>query len=300
MEARANLFIVGAARCGTTSLYEYLDRHPDIFMSSVKEPHFFAENVENLNQELYKPPEKDKKYHTKIIRDKCVYASLFEEGAQFKIRGEASPSYLWEKNAAKKIYNYNNKSKIIIILRDPVKRSISQYQMDYSLGLQKNICFLQEIQSEFKKEKKIWGLDRLYLDLGFYYQQVSRYYEVFPSSQILIINFESLKSKPRETLTSVFKFLEVSENYVDKINFCKVHNNVSYPRYLIIGKLKKNKLLKRFLNLLGDKKDFLKLMTYKKGYNQKIIIDKEAHNFLKKIYKEDLEKLNCYYKISFS
>src|SRR6266540_1042598 len=286
MEVRANLFIVGAARCGTTSLYEYLDQHPDIFMSSVKEPHFFAENVENPNQELYKPPEKDKKYHTKIIRDKCVYASLFEEGAQFKIRGEASPSYLWEKNEAKKI----------IILRDLVKRLISQYQMDYSLGLQKNICFLQEIQDEFKKEKKIWGLDRLYLDLGFYYQQVSRYYEVFPSSQILIINFESLKSKPRETLISVFKFLEISENYVDKINFCKVHNNVSYPRYLIIGKLKKNKLLKRLLNLLGDKKDFLKLMTYKKGYNQKIIIDKEAHNFLKKIYKEDLEKLNCYYK----
>src|ERR1700733_8619605 len=127
-----NLFIVGAAKCGTTSLYEYLNQHPEIYMCPVKEPHFFSNKVENLNKDLYRAPEPGKKYHTKVIKDIDVYTSLFDDGAAYKIRGEASPSYLWDSDVAQKLYQYNPNAKIIIILRDPIDRLVSAYQMDYS------------------------------------------------------------------------------------------------------------------------------------------------------------------------
>src|SRR5215210_1669165 len=93
-----NLFIVGAAKCGTTSLYEYLNEHPDIYMCPVKEPHFFS-NVQIRNKEVHKDPEPGKYYMTKVIRSTEIYLSLFKEGLNCKIRGEASPSYLFDTNA---------------------------------------------------------------------------------------------------------------------------------------------------------------------------------------------------------
>jgi hypothetical protein len=296
---KANLFIVGAAKCGTTSLYEYLSYHPDIFMSPVKEPHFFAINVANKNKELYLPPSRGEKYHTKIIRDINVYNSLFEGGNDCAILGEASPSYLWDKTAAEKIYQYNKEAKIIILLREPIKRLVSQYQMAQSLGITHKGSFLDMIRYEYSKEEKIWGIDHIYIDLGFYYQQISRYSNLFPETQIMIIKFEDLIKRKELCLKRIFQFLEVSDSYVNASQLNEIHNAASHPRYSFINDLKKIKLVKALGNSLPSAKRIFKRKLYKQGYNSKFQLSDEAQSFLKHVYEEDLLKLEKFYNIVF-
>jgi hypothetical protein len=298
MENLCNFFIVGAAKCGTTSLYEYLSQHPDIFMCPVKEPHFFTSLVENNNRDLYKVPEKGKKYHTRIVRDLVVYNNLFDEGNSYKIRGEASPSYLWAIDAPQRIFNYNSQARIIILLRDPVRRLISNYQMDHAMGIQKSTRFLETVKEEFKKEKKIWGIDRIYIDLGFYYEQISRYAALFPSQQLLIVKFDELIASPKPALQRIFRFLGADENFADKIIIEK-HNTASRPISPWINTIRKNRIVKVFSSLLGKEKEILKSMFYKKGYTNKLIINKESQSYLYEIYKEDLKLLKEQYQITF-
>ena len=119
---KVNTFIVGAPKAGTSSLHFYLNQHPEICMSSVKEPNFFsAKEVENLY------------YNSQIVSSTKDYNSLFE--SDVKIKGESSVSYLYYKEVAKRIYEYNAKAKIIIMLRKPVDRLFSHYLMDKRLGL---------------------------------------------------------------------------------------------------------------------------------------------------------------------
>src|SRR6478735_3161381 len=114
MSQLPNLFIVGAAKSGTTSLYHYLSQHKDIYMCQVKEPHFFSV-TKNKNYKAYEVPQKDTIYHTRIIQNIETYLSLFEGGVECKYKGEASPSYLYDKGSAKKIFDFNPDSRIIII-----------------------------------------------------------------------------------------------------------------------------------------------------------------------------------------
>lgn len=295
----ANLFIVGAAKCGTTSLYEYLSQHPQVYMSPVKEPHFFSDKVENEDKELYKKPVKGEKYHTKVIKDIDVYTSLFDGGSDFKIRGEASPSYLWDTDAAAKIYKYNPNSKIIAILRNPIDRLVSSYQMDHSAGKQNETDFLTTVKNEYKKEKKIWGYDRIYLDLGFYYKQLSVYAGLFPASQILVLKFDDLVKRPLETLLKVLQFLEIDEKYLAGIDVGKVHNESASIKYPFLKKLKKAKLLKSVIRVAAKRLKFLKKFTHKKGYSLNLVIDDEARTYLDNMYHDDLAKLKEVYNIEF-
>ncbi len=124
---KPNLFIVGAPKCGTTFLYHYLKSHPDIYFPEFKEPHFFGSdlirknNAYNLNLN---------QYHNLFKTDK-------------KIIGEASTFYIFSKNAAKEIYNFNPDAKIIIMLRDLVDLVYSMHSQFVFSG--------DEVIEDFKK-----------------------------------------------------------------------------------------------------------------------------------------------------
>ena len=120
-----NFFIVGAPRAGTTSLYRYLRRHPQVFMPAVKEPHFFA----NIN------PDPDQR-HLFPAMDEGQYVRLFRGALHYRAIGEASPSYLVTKGAAERIKARVPNAKIIMLLRDPTERAFSHYLMDIRDGLQ--------------------------------------------------------------------------------------------------------------------------------------------------------------------
>ena len=121
---RPNLFIVGAGKSGTTALYEYLNQHPAIFMSPVKEPHYFASDfyVKQSTSTFSR------------FTDEHAYLRLFENAADEVWLGEASPSYLPSTVAASEIYKFNPASRIIIMLRNPIEAIYAAYHQ-FRFGL---------------------------------------------------------------------------------------------------------------------------------------------------------------------
>ena len=108
-----DFFLIGAARCGTTTLYNYLNNCDDIFLPSVKEPNFFSD-VDSPKKEDYKLPVSGEKHHAKIINDVNVYNMLYADALQAQLKGDTSPSYVWDTNVAKKLFTHNPEAKIIL------------------------------------------------------------------------------------------------------------------------------------------------------------------------------------------
>ena len=122
---RPNLFIVGAPKCGTSSLHYHLSKHPEIYMSRYKEPHFFGKDLTRLNKIFY--------------TNEKEYLSLFNIVKEEKIIGESSPQYLYSYSAPREIKEFNPESKIIILLRNPINMIYSYHSQLLYSG---NVCSL--------------------------------------------------------------------------------------------------------------------------------------------------------------
>ena len=153
-----NLFVVGAARAGTTSLWRYLDRHPEIWMAQVKEPNFFSQVRRPLNPDVH---------------DEASYLRLFAPGGGCKVRGEASVSYFWAEDVPARIKRVNPEARILISLRDPVERTYSGYWYLVRIG-EENRPFSQVLQDALEEPRR----PRL-LRSSFYADAVSAYLETF-------------------------------------------------------------------------------------------------------------------------
>jgi hypothetical protein len=195
-----NLFIVGAAKAGTTSLYEHLKQHPDVFMSAEKEPHFFSQ-VDPL------PSRRGLFNH---VSDRSEYLALFREGETFPIRGEASTSYLWDKATPTRIAAVQPDARIIMMLREPVARAYSHYLNDVREGVDRR-PFLEGIREDLASSRKGWGVTPLYVDLGMYCEQVARYFDVFRRDRCLVLFFEEFVSDVQSAMRSVCDFLDLQQ-----------------------------------------------------------------------------------------
>ncbi len=273
-----NFFIVGAPKAGTTSLYYYLDAHPEVFMSSIKEPNYFSYQA-TADQQLY--------YKEKGIATWDKYIALFKSIEQKKAIGEASVSYLFYPEAAKKIKEKFPKARIIIMLRNPIERAISHYNMDYKLGYID--CSLENAIQ--KKDKS--DLNKLYyqqfIQLGFYFEQVKRYIELFGQENVLIIYFEDINNNTQLEVEKLFHFLGVDSHF--QINTTARYNTFKTPRNYIIREMYRIKSLRIALkNLLPEKLiDLIKNIILTK--NKKRWPKESTISFLKELYKLDIQKL---------
>jgi hypothetical protein len=198
--ASPNLFIVGAGRAGTTSLWRYLDGHPEIFMSPVKEPHFFSRGGIPLSQN---------------VKNERDYLALFAPGSAATYRGEATAGYLWDENAAPAIKHTYPDARIVISLRDPVERAYSNYLLTVQLGFERR-TFRAAIAAELHSPPEPDALPPPYLARGVYAEQVARYLESFDHVHVLF--FEELAADPVEALRGIFRFLELDETPANEID----------------------------------------------------------------------------------
>lgn len=202
-EARAverwpNFFVVGAAKAGTTSLYEHLRRHPQIYLSPVKEPHFFSR---------VKPaPGRDVFFGG--VADAHAYLELFEGASSQPVIGEASTSYLWDAETPARIHAVRPDAKIVIMLREPVSRAYSHYLNDVREGIERR-TFADALREDLATEPKGWGVSSLYVELGLYCEQVARYLRRFPRENVLVLLFEEFVRGVPSELDRVFAFLRV-------------------------------------------------------------------------------------------
>ena len=208
---KPNFFIVGTAKCGTTALYTYLRRHPQVFMPTYsKEPHFFASDL-HRNKKVVQSH--------KWITNKKEYLALFEQADDAVAVGEASVFYLYSETAASEIYRFNPHAKIIIMLRHPVDMIYSLHQQRIYSMMEDTLDFSQVI--EIEKTQRDNGIILspevmkvgYYLDVALYYEQVKRFFNIFPRKQILIILYDDFKIDTSRIFRKTLKFLNVDESF---------------------------------------------------------------------------------------
>jgi hypothetical protein len=202
-----NLFIVGSAKAGTTSLSRYLGQHPDVFMPPChREPAFFAEHTGH-----------------DLIED---YLKEFTLAKSEPIIGEKSGAYLFDAHAAKKIQEFNPNSKIIIVLRNPVDMAYSLYLHNRREGFEVIPSFEEALEREvsraidpeFIHTSFGYYANFLYRQRATYAPQIKRYYNVFPAKQILLLKFHDLKNNCLATCQTIFRFLGIADDFVPDLS----------------------------------------------------------------------------------
>lgn len=273
-----NLFVVGAAKAGTTSLYEYLVRHPEIFMSRVKEPHFFA------GLEL---DPRDAKFFG-VITDERAYLELFAGAEAFRVRGEASTSYLASAAAPARLRTVSPEAKIVVLLRDPVERAYSHYLNDVREGRERR-TFLTAVTEEIEHpEEARWPF--LYVELGRYVEALRRFREAF-DDRVLVLFFEEFVADGRGETARVFSFLGVDPSPgADEAN--GAYNPYARPRSNVARSL----LGSHSARMLGRAAVPTRLRPALKGLllrqDEKPALDPAAKSLLAEIYRPEIDPLS--------
>jgi len=187
-----NFIVIGVQKAGTTALHDYLAEHPALAVSDVKEVHFFDDETQDWSAPDYAA------YHAHFPAD----------GA--RLRGEATPIYIYWPNALQRIHAYNPAMRLILMLRDPVDRAWSHWRMETARGVEQHPfawCVRRGRQRLFDAEP--WGHHRefSYVERGFYGAQAARLLGIFPRDQVLILRAEDLRSDPESALDQVSAFL---------------------------------------------------------------------------------------------
>ena len=198
-----NFVVIGAAKSGTTTLYHALAQHPQVFMCPVKEPRFFE--FDGLRPEQAGPYD-DYLLETSVF-DLDAYRQLFAGVTAEIAVGEVSPGYLASETAAESIQKYVPHARLIAILRNPADRAYSHYMMKVRDGVE-NVSFEEALRREPERIRNGWRVGR-YVERGFYYQQLKRYYARFRREQIHVFLFEEFQANPAGTMQSLFEFLGV-------------------------------------------------------------------------------------------
>jgi hypothetical protein len=198
---KPNFFIIGAPKCGTTSLSQYLGGHPNIFVSRVKEPHYF--DLDTSRRMKLKPQ---------------TYMSLFANANPNVHRavGEASTGYLSSNAAVPDILRFNPDAKLIVMLRNPVELVQALHSEMYFEGVEDVGEFERAWNLERERRRGIsvppacWEAKKLfYSELGKLGDQVERLFTVAPRSRIMVIIFDDFACDTQRIYEQVLTFLNV-------------------------------------------------------------------------------------------
>ena len=200
---KPNFFIVGAPKCGTTSLHEYLQRHPDVFMPYYKEPHFFGTDLHGSRfRQFRRQPQK--------------YLKLFRDVRREKRIGESSPWYLVSERAAREIHSYNPNANIIIMLRNPVDMMYSMWSQFRYSGNEQIESFEEALAAEAQRREGKRIRRAAHCITGLYYrrmtrfsEQIQRYLDCFGEDQVMIIIFDDFRADTPGVYRAVLEFLEL-------------------------------------------------------------------------------------------
>ena len=211
-----NFFIVGAQKAGTTSLYHYLNQHPQVYMSPIKEPFFFDHELDSKGEVV----RREFRGHRQPPRFTNIekYSTLFEGARGEKAIGEATPLYIYAPGTAERIESYVPGAKSIALLRNPADRAYSAFLYAVRMGVEPRKRFAQALREEPLRMRSGWHYVFHYRSRGLYYQQLKRYYEVLGRERLGVWLYEDMREDPASVAQSVFRFLEVDETFAPDIS----------------------------------------------------------------------------------
>ncbi|OQY37242.1 MAG: hypothetical protein B6229_08725 [Spirochaetaceae bacterium 4572_7] len=246
-----NFILVGAAKTGTTFLLKYLEQHPDIYIPNSNELYFHSK-LKNFQG----PYDKEKlKKQTRSFKD---YIKYFKNYNGEKIIGEFATDYLYAyEESIKSIKETIGRDvKIIIVLRNPVDRSFSQYRHVVTKR-QEPLEFWDAVNAQDEREKKKWRWTYQYINTSKYYSQVKAYIEAFDNVKVII--HEDIKANPKRTVEELYKFLGVEVkhfyNITEKVNVKRVYKSKIFFKLSkllekVEGKLFNSMILSEIINRL--------------------------------------------------
>ncbi len=200
-----NFIVIGAAKAGTTALHWYLAEHPDVFMTPMKDPSYFAFGVDEQGKWLWGDPN----LHYFRVRSWPDYEQLFAEADGAAAVGEASTMYLECPQSADRIRKALPDVRLICCLREPVDRAYSDYQMYL-----RNQGLRLDPARDFAPTAAWTRPDSHWMRIGRYHEQLARYYDAFPFDQIHVFLFDDLKRDTLGTVQKVYRFLRVDPTFV--------------------------------------------------------------------------------------
>lgn len=285
---KANTFIIGSQKAGTTSLYRYLAQHPDVYFSEVKEVTYFVDN----------------EHYEKGVE---WYHDFFNKHSSEPIIASSFVHMLVDDNAPERLFKYNPDSKIIICLREPVSRAHSAFHYAIKNGWESEEtsfedCLTRELDASTMPITRYH--DRNYFHNGLYHHHINQWLKYFPREQITLVKDTDLRHQGSEVLSKIFSFLGIKNH--TEIDTSKEFNKAGKVRSknlqkLILNKESKFKLMLRKslpkplrVWLLGNVVSKMESMNRVDQVNPEF--DKKMFN---QFFEEDLRKLREDFGITF-
>lgn len=213
-----NFLVIGAFKSGTNSLYHYLKPHPQIFMCPANEPSFFAFEGKKIS---------GGRWAENIITNLEDYKKLFVDAKSKIAVGEVSPTYLVSVEAPARIKHHLPIVKLIAILRHPVDRAYSEWQMEFRQGHEKK-GFASAIRDT--KIASDGSIRTRFLYGSMYYRLLRNYYDQFERSQIRVLLFDNLTAKRSELLRNTYSFLNVEPSFIPATLDLRFNEGGGVPR----------------------------------------------------------------------
>lgn len=275
---KPNLFLVGAPKAGSSLLWTMMKEHKDIFFSTNPEKEINYFSYDELTHNSY--------YKDYKVKSEYDYLKVFKKGQSVKYLVDGSVSYFAYPSIPKKLYEFNSDAKIIVIVRDPVLRAFSHYNMDKRMG------YVTEPFSEYlmNKDNKYDKYLHQYIQNSLYYKHVNNYLEYFDRNQLFILQLEKIN----DDFDRLCKFLDIeklelkSDN--EMINANKIPTNIisrtlQHNRYLatILKKIIPRKIVRSFNFLLYKKAEKVQLKE-----SEKLLLEKYLNDDFLKLKKEIL------------
>lgn len=203
-----NFLVLGAARCGTTSLHYYLAEHPDVTVSTIKEPNYF------LFRQTPDGPRPciadDRRLLAKSVPERDRYERLFTSPTTAV--GEASPLYLYTRESPELIRAQVPHARLIAIVREPIERTWSHFvYVNDGLGEQTAAAFAAAVERELPLGYEPYRTGTHFVRPSAYAEQLRRYRDTFPSDQLLVVSYADLVGATEETLRRICRFLGVDD-----------------------------------------------------------------------------------------
>jgi len=199
---KPSFVVIGAEKAGTTSLYNYLFQHPGIFMPPVKQLNHLIEHPKKRSP--FQGPDVTYK---QAYQNRSDYFEVFRNAPEGSVIGEITHIYLYAPESPGLIHDVLGAPKIIAIIRNPVDRAYAQFIFHRSLHLEPLSTFEEALESEEARIKAGWDPVFHYQQRGFYGEQLSRYYKLFPAGNLRIYKFEDFYQDIAASMADLYRFV---------------------------------------------------------------------------------------------
>ncbi len=211
---RPDFLLMGAPKAGTSALHAALAQHPDVFVTSPKEPKYYL--CDDAPPPHWSGPG-DRHSQQEWVWRGHEYAALFAGAEEHQVRGESTPFYLWSRSAHLRIARSLPRVRAIAVVRDPVDRAYSNWMHLWSDGLEPVADFEQAFLLQDERADRGWAPFWRYRELGLYGDQLAHLYDVLPAEQVLVMRYRQIVDDPRAAVDRACRFLGIREGLVDII-----------------------------------------------------------------------------------